>query len=146
MTERETQLRKFFDEIKDFTYVVQRNWQELPRDFAVLGHGDLDLFATDQDKRRIEAVLQKYPDIPCDVRSPEDNYYPYEINEMLLKGRMGFGGFWIPNPMTAFFALYYHNLIHKQGDPYGFDLEKMFKQMFPPVKCKDAGVGFYGID
>ena len=113
MTDRETQLRQFFDEIKDFTYVVQRNWENLPADYLVPGHDDLDLFATDDDKRRIETVLQRYPDIRCDVRSPEDDYYPYDINEMLLKNRMGQGGFWIPNPMTAFFSLFYPHPIHK---------------------------------
>lgn len=146
MTPREFTLRAFFDEIKDLTYVVQRNWENLPADYEVDGHKDLDLFATDDDKRRIESILQKYPEILCDVRSPEDDYYPHDISEMLLKNRMGQGGVWIPNPMTAFFAIYYHNLIHKQDDPYKEKLNKMFKQMFPPVKCKDAGVGFYGIN
>lgn len=144
MTPREFTLREFFKEIEDFQYVVQRNWENLPADYVVDGHGDLDLFATDDDKRRIWSILQKYPEILCDVRSPEDDYYPAELSEMLLYNRIGMGGVWIPSPTVAFYALYYHNLVHKADNPYKEKLDKMFKQMFYPVRCKDAGVGFYG--
>lgn len=144
MTPREFTLREFFKEIEGFNYVVQRNWENLPYDYEVAGHQDLDLFATDEDKKKIEKILEKYPEIPCDVRSPEDDYYPHDLNVLLLESRHGMGGVWIPSPLAGFLALYYHNLVHKQGSPYEEKLGKMFKQMFPPVKCKDNGVGFYG--
>lgn len=144
MTPREFTIREFFKEIHNFNYVVQRNWDNLPRDYVVDGHDDLDLFATDDDKHRIESVLQKYPEIHCDVRSPEDNYYPKEMSEMLLKYRVEVNAeFFILQPEVAFLVLYYHNLIHKQDNPYGKKLNEMFKLMFPPVRCKDLGVGFY---
>lgn len=136
-------LRKFFDEIKGFNYVVQRNWENLPFSYEVNGHGDLDLFSTDDDKRRIEYVLQNYPEILCDVRSPEDNYYPEKIANLLLATREEDDGFFIPAPMAAFLALYYHNSVHKQGNPYGPKLNEMFNEMFPPVRCKDEGVGYF---
>lgn len=146
MEEREFQLREFFKEIEGFKYVVQRNWENLPKDYAVDGHDDLDLFASDEDKSKIETILKKYPQINCDVRSPFDDYYPPEISNRLLNDRIGAGGFWIPEQRTAFVALFYHNLIHKQGNPYKEKLEKMFKQIFYPVRCKDPGVGFYGFN
>lgn len=140
----EQELRELFDGIKDLKYVVQRNWKNLPNSYLVDGHGDLDLFSTDEDKPKILDMLANYPEIPCDVRSPEDDYYPYEISMMLLEGRIKKpDGFYIPNPMAAFFALYYHNLIHKNNDPYRNELERRFKSIFPPVRCKDPGVGFY---
>lgn len=143
---REFLIRKFFEDIKGFTYVVQRNWENLPFDYATNGHDDLDLFATDDDKHRIESVLQNYPEILCDVRSPKDLYYPADISAMLLQNRVEQDGFYIPNPIAGFLAIYYHNLIHKEGDPYKAKLESMFKEMFPPVRCKDTGVGFYGVN
>lgn len=146
MNPREFTIRAFFEEIHGFDYVVQRNWDNLPVDYAFDGHDDLDLFATDEDKRAIEVVLGRYPEVRCDVRSPQDDYYPEDVSSMLLMGRMEKDGFWIPAPLPAFFALYYHNLIHKQGNPYGKKLDDSFKAMFPPVRCKDAGVGFHGSD
>lgn len=140
---REFLISHFFEKIRGLTYVVQRNWENLPGDYEVDGHGDLDLFATDEDKIKIQEILKEYPEIPCDVRSPEDDYYPREIAEMLLISRTEQKGFFVPGPIPAFIALYYHDLIHKEGNPYGAKLKKTFKEAFPPVRCKDAGVGFY---
>ena len=140
---REFLIRQFFDDIKHLNYVVQRNWDNLPKDYALPGHNDLDLFSTDEDKPKIQEILKKYEEIYCDVRSPEDDYYPYELFMMLLQNRVEKDGFFIPNTMAAFFALYYHNLIHKKDDPYNYKLRMLFKEMFPPVKCKDEGVGYY---
>ena len=144
MTQREIILRKFFEEIYGFEYVVQRNWESLPFDYAVNGHDDLDLFVSDIEKPNIQRILkEKYPEILCDVRSPEDDYYPMNLSVLLLANRVEQDGFYIPNPMAAFFAIYYHNLVHKQDGPYDNKLKDMFKEMFPPVRCKDRGVGFY---
>lgn len=137
-------LTDFLLEIKGFIYVVQRNWENLPESYVVDGHDDLDLFATNDDKSRIQSVLQRYPDIHCDVRSEEDDYYPTDIGDKLLSNRLEINGFFIPNDQAAFDALYYHNLIHKEGNPYGDKLGQLFKKIYPPVKCKDLGVGFYG--
>lgn len=139
-------LKDFLAEIKGFIYVVQRNWENLPESYAVDGHEDLDLFATNDDKSRIQSVLQKYPDIKCDVRSEEDDYYPVDIADHLLSNRLETNGFFIPNDQAAFDALYYHNLIHKEGNPYGKKLAQMFKKIYAPVRCKDMGVGHYDTD
>ena len=136
-------LQDFFREIKDLNWVVQRNWQNLPGSYEVIGHSDLDLFSTDEDKQKIVEILKKYPTIPCDVRSLEDDYYPREIADRMLNNRIEMDGFYIPEPEVAFFALYYHNLVHKSGNDYRFVLEDMFKKMFSPVKCKDGGVGYF---
>ena len=148
----EEQLTAFFKEIKDLYYVVQRNWENLPHHFEVDGHGDLDLFATDDHKHKILGILQKYPDIKCDVRSQEDDYYPFDLGDHLLSNRLDWNAremahmdfpIYIPNDQAAFEALFYHNMIHKQDDSYKTKLRAMFKRMYPPVKCKDEGVGYY---
>ncbi len=146
MEPREFTIREFFKEIDGFNYVVQRNWDNLPNSYVVDNHDDLDLFSTNEDKKKIQEVLEKYPEIHCDVRSPEDDYYPWELGEFLLMNKVKGDGFWKPNDFNAFHALYYHNLIHKQGSPYEEKLNKMFKELFPPIRCKDKGVGFYGVN
>lgn len=135
-------LAKFLIEIRDLHYVVQRHWENFPEGL-VEGHPDIDLFVSEKDNEEILNIVKKYPRIPIDVRSPEDGYYPFEIGMALLtdrviKERM----FWVPNPKAHFLSLYYHNLVHKGNNPYGKDLEKIFKEAYPPVRCSDQGVGY----
>lgn len=136
-------IQAFLDEIKGFIYVVQRNWENLPESCAVDGHDDLDLFCINGHKSMIRQIAEKYPDLHVDIRSEEDDYYPTDIGDHLLSNRLETKGFFIPNDEAAFEALFYHNLIHKNDNPYGKKLAQMFKAMYPPVRCKDSGVGFY---
>jgi len=136
-------LVKFLIEIRGLHYVVQRNWENLP-DGITKEHPDIDLFVSEKDKKKLLSVIKKYPEFPADVRSPQDNYYPFEIGIALLTNRIIKEGlFWVPNPKAHFLSLYYHNLVHKENNPYGKDLEKIFKKAYPPVRCIDQGVGYY---
>lgn len=135
-------LAKFLGEIRSLHYVVQRHWAELPDNF-IEGHSDIDLFVSEKDKDELLSIVKKYPEIPIDVRSPEDGYYPLDIGLALLTDRtIEKGLFWIPNPRPHFLALYYHSLIHKGDHPYEKELRHIFKKAFPPVRCKDQGVGY----
>ena len=136
-------LEDFFKEVKNLNYVVQRNWENLP-DGWTEGHEDLDLFVSEEDERKLLEIVNKYSEIKIDIRSPRDNYYPEEIEKMLLLGaELEKDLFWIPNPPAHFLSLYYHSLIHKEGHPYKEKLKKIFKEAFPPVRCTDEGVGFF---
>lgn len=136
-------LERLATEIRPLNYVVQRNWENLPDDFRFDGHFDLDLFVSEEDKPALEKILLKYPEIPVDVRSASDDYYPASIAEVFLTNRREYGGFWIPCAPAAFVAIYYHSVFHKKDNPYADRLKKLFAEVFPPVKAKDPGVGFY---
>lgn len=134
-------------ELSRFNYIVQRNWENLPDSIVVNGHEDLDLFTTDQDKWDLQQVIKPFQEhIKIDVRSPEDDYYPEVLaNSLLFKeNQTEYGGFRVPVPLIAFLTLYYHSLVHKENNPYKAKLDAIFKGLYPPIKAKDDGVGFYG--
>ncbi len=136
-------IAKFLGEIRNLHYVVQRHWAELPDKF-IEGHSDIDLFVSEKDREELSSVVKRYPEIPIDVRSPEDGYYPLDIGLALLTDRIIEKGlFWIPNSRTHFLSLYYHSLIHKDDNPYRLEVSEIFKKAYPPVRCKDSGVGYY---
>lgn len=138
----ELKIAEFLGEIRWLHYVVQRNWEKLPGGF-VEGHADLDLFVSERDREKLLSIVAKYPEIPIDVRYPDDGYYPLEIGLAMLTDRVAGDLFWRPNNKAHFLSLYYHNLIHKENDPYGKELKEIFKKAYPPVKCEDEGVGFH---
>lgn len=130
------------EKIKHLNYVVQRNWDNLPESCEVGVHKDLDLFVSEDDRDELVRHLEPYYEL-VDVRSPRDDYYPREISEQLLASHRWHGGFRIPSESAAFLALYYHNLVHKDGDPYKDELDDLFIEAYPPVQCADQGVGYY---
>ena len=128
-------LARFLIEIRDLHYVVQRHWGNLPNGF-VKGHLDIDLFVSGRDYEKLLIIAKKYPEIPIDVRSPGDGYYPFDIGIALLTNRLLKERiFWVPNPKAHFLSLYYHNLVHKENNPYGKKLEEIFREAYPcPIK------------
>lgn len=127
--------KQLFDEIKGFNYVVQRNWEN------EAGHDDLDLFVSLDDCPSVELICRNYPLV--DVRYEGDGYYPREIEKLLLSENRVFDGYRIPTARAHFISLYYHNTVHKQGNPYADKLRQLFLEVYPPTKCIDPGVGFY---
>ena len=141
--ELSTLLKQLAMELGRFDYVVQRNWENLPDTYEVDGHGDLDLFVSDLDRNEVDIVVRPYQQyFPIDVRSPRDNYYPDRINMLLLEARRQYNGFYIPNEIAFFWALYWHNMAHKDGDPYRKKLNQVFTMINRPVQCIDKGVKY----
>lgn len=138
-------MNEFFKKIRGLNYIVQRNWDNLPESVEVDGHDDLDLFVSEEDRDELEAILKENPEMDkiTDVRSARDNYYPGVINLELLRSTKTLNGVRIPNPKAHFNSLYYHNAVHKDDNPYGEKLEELFLEMYPAIKCRDEGVGFY---
>ena len=137
-------LEHFFYKIRNYDYVVQRNFQNLPESYVVGAHDDLDLFCADEYKAAMLLIISEHPEFKIDVRSEKDKYYPQEIGDMLLEKRKMIGKYiYIPNSRGHFFSLYYHNAVHKKDNPYGEKLKELFLETFHPVKCTDDGVGFY---
>jgi hypothetical protein len=133
---RTDELRRLAELISHIDYVVQRNWDFPPE------HDDIDLFTSNEEKQELIYLTRDFP-IKVDVRSPEDLYYPDEVNDLMLVGKREANGFKIPSAKASFLALYYHNLVHKKDNPYGDKLGEMFLEWMPPVKCTDNGVGYY---
>lgn len=127
--------KQLFQEIQSFNYVVQRNWE--PDD----KHDDLDLFVSNEDYKAVKAICDKYELI--DLRTPGDGYYPEEIEDELLDNPRFVDGMKVPSLKAHFLSLYYHNAVHKQGNPYGEKLRKLFLEIYKPVRCQDAGVEYY---
>jgi|14_taG_2_1085336.scaffolds.fasta_scaffold50969_2 hypothetical protein len=131
--------QSFLEKIEGLNYVVQRNWDYLPERTET--HDDIDIFVSLEDKDEMLFFAEHYDFV--DVRFPGDGYYPKEIEEKLLTDRREYNGFWIPSKEAHFLALYYHNLVHKQDNPYGDHLESLFLEWCKPTRCVDEGVGYY---
>ena len=139
-------LKEFFKEIYEFEYVVMRNFENLPEDYEVGNHKDLDIFCSDLAKTRMKEIALKYPEIPIDIFSPEDDYYPEEIAETMLEDRATIRDVdttvYIPNSRAYFFSLFYHNSVHKENGTYGKEREQLCLKPFRPIKLKEEGVGY----
>lgn len=137
-------LEKLAKDLSKFTYVIQRNWDNLPGDYKVDGHEDIDIFVHEDERNDLEMAIAPYREhIPIDVRSERDNYYPPNIAFLMLEARKQHNGFYIPNELAHYVSLNYHNLVHKKDNPYGKKLNQLFLEIYRPVKCVDNGVGYY---
>jgi len=130
--------KEFGEQIREFDYVVQRNWDGLPNEPGC----DIDIFASTNHAALIQALAQSLP-IKVDVRFPGDGYYPHTIEHELLADHRLHKGWKIPTKQAAYDALMYHSLIHKENHPYEQKLVTMFLQIHPPTEPDDKGVGFY---
>ncbi len=126
------------EELRKFNYVVQRNWEGLPE--LDKEHPDLDLLVSDEDYNDCLLVTQEYPWV--DLRCPSDGYYPRYIADQMLVDRRDHEGWAIPNNKAHFLSLYYHNAVHKNGNPYGDKLRDIFLTWLPATKPDDPHVQF----
>lgn len=125
------------DKIAHLRYVVTRNWEQLPH--ISDEHPDLDIFVAGEDYEEMLSLAEPY----YDVRTQGDGYYPKYIEEKLLDVPREYKGFKVPGPEAYFLSLYYHNAVHKKGDPYGERLRDIFLSWINPTRPFDAGVNFY---
>ena len=137
---------QFFQAIQDIDYIVQRNWDNLPKSCEVDEHKDIDLFVNENERAILEDIIAAFylKNTIIDVRSQRDLYYPEEIGYDLLKFPRIFNGFIkIPNKQSHFISLYYHNVVHKKDNPYDEKLKEIFLSAYSPIRCIDKGVGYY---
>lgn len=129
-------LRKLFSYMNDidFSYIVLRNWENLPDDMREGEHGDLDLLVYDLDHFR-EIFPDVIPVNPLprvrhkiviegikhymDVRYVGDGYYPTNFQLNMLETReLNDNGFYTPNPVHHRIGLAYHAVHHKNVNKY----------------------------
>lgn len=124
-------LRQFFNYLNDidFSYVVLRNWENLPDSVEYGDHSDLDLLVYDFNHwrevfpnakaefplPRVRFKVQiKDTFIYVDVRSVGDGYYPADFQQAILETReFNKNGFWTPNPIHHRLGLAYHCVHHR---------------------------------
>lgn len=129
-------LRQFFSYMNDvdFSYVVLRNFENLPDSVEYGDHSDLDLLVYDYNHWReiFTEARAEYPQprvrykIPiqdtfifADIRSVGDGYYPADFQLAILEHReYNSRGFWTPSPMHHRLALSYHACHHKNQNTY----------------------------
>lgn len=110
-------------------YVVMRNFEPLPDQFTVKGHGDIDLLVRGlkhtrnianstpvfpQEHRVHDRVVIGGTKVPFDFRHVGDNYYHRRWQEAMLSTRRLERGFYRPCDIHYFYSLLYHALVHKK--------------------------------
>lgn len=127
------QLFQYLNDV-DFSYVVLRNWENLPESVELGDHSDLDLLVYDFNHWR-EIFPEAKAEFPlprvrfkisigdeyiyADIRSVGDGYYPADFQQAILDNReWNPKGFWTPNPLHHRLALAYHVVHHKNSNTY----------------------------
>ena len=151
-------LRKLFEYMHDidFPYVVMRNFENLPDNIHIKGHGDLDLLVYDLKhfKELFPDIKPVYPsprvqyranvgglNIYIDVRSVGDGYYPTDFQLNMLDTReYNPDGFFTPNPVFHRLGLVYHVVHHKGSNNYTNWLgDATVKELADALKESDIG-------
>jgi hypothetical protein len=111
--------------------VVLRNWDNLPDDYRLGEHSDLDLLVYDYDhffeifpkSQKVYSLPRVRTKIPignsflyADIRYLGDDYYPLEFEKNILKSREKHPrGFYTPDYTHHTIALAYHAVHHKNS-------------------------------
>lgn len=150
-----SQLFEYLNNI-DFSYVVLRNWENLPDSVELGDHSDLDLLVYDFEhfKEVITEGRFEYPyprvrmKIPigdtyifADIRHIGDGYYPADFEQQILDNReWNDKGFWTPNAVCHTMALAYHAVHHKNENIYERWLgNSTVKELFEALKQSEIG-------
>lgn len=110
-------------------YCVLRNFECLPDEYTVEGHGDIDLLVEDnkymsyltlakpifhESYRVYHTIKIAGTDVPFDFRFVGDNYYDKPWEEQILKNRqLKKDLFYTPSNEDLFYSLLYHAYIQK---------------------------------
>jgi len=154
-----------FYAIDDITYVVIRNFDNLPNSVKLGPHSDLDLlFASRHDvnkfihithaektfkeEYRVQhkvAIGKDY--ILCDLRVIGDMYFPLPLCVDMINIRIRHKCFWVPSEPTHSIALAYHAHIHKKRLTNDYRKRVRYSKcdilnMIEPTKPKDRSVGY----
>jgi hypothetical protein len=123
-------LEEFFSVLTalDGTWMVLRNFENLPDDCRLGAHSDIDILSDHPQEFIRLAGLRRASWLPfravwrarvgdsyvnIDLRTPTDGYYPPAMAEMLLRCTAVHRGIPVPAPEAYFYSLAYHALVHK---------------------------------
>ena len=156
-------IQDMFSVIDDVSYVVIRNFDNLPDSIKFGQHSDLDLlFASKADvdkfiklthaektfkeEYRVQhkvTIGNNY--ILCDLRVIGDNYFPLSLCVDMINNRIRCKCFWVSSEPWHSIALTYHAYIHKKNmtDDYRKRIicsKNDIRTMFETTKPKDRSV------
>lgn len=143
-------LEELFHCINQFcNYVILRNFECIPNEYTIEGHGDIDLLVDNLDEivyltnakkvfledcRVHYSIMIQNKEVLFDFRYLGDNYYPREIQQRLLDTRIFERCFYRPYGEMYFYTLLYHALIHKPI--FSSDYRKRLKDLAPSTFLK----------
>lgn len=154
-------LKEYFADINSagISYVVMRNWENLPGSAELGEHSDLDLLVDSSDLAKffhttlpihrsrqaiINQVIQPVGEsyVKVDVRTSRDNYLPPRLADEILSTRVlsKVNECYIPgNTDLLFYSLVYHAAFQKPkiSDEYVEKLLKISPEDFDKAKIKD---------
>jgi hypothetical protein len=128
-------------------YVVLRNFEPLPDEYNLAGHGDIDflvddlsrmVFVSNAKKVHAENYRVHYTaqisgePVPMDFRFVGDGYMDANWERDLLRNRVWCEkGFYAPPPEAYFYSLLYHAAVHKRAvaDDYRVRLAKLGSEL-----------------
>lgn len=112
-------------------YCVLRNYECLPNEYTLEGHGDIDLLVDNFNYIRYLTLAKPvYPDfhyrvhytinianeeIPFDFRFLGDNYYDIKWQKKILESRELYNNVYVPNAENYFYSLLYHAYVQKKS-------------------------------
>lgn len=130
-------LAQFFSYMNhtSFSYVVLRNWENLPYHVETGAHSDLDILVYDLDhflelfphlervypapRVQFKLFLDSGEFVQLDARYVGDGYYPDHFEQAILDTReWNENGFFTPNPIHHRLGLVYHCVHHKGHNNY----------------------------
>ncbi|WP_375239538.1 hypothetical protein [Aurantibacter sp.] len=134
-------------------YVVLRNFECLPNEYNVEGHGDIDVLVENENfmayltgaknmspKKSYRCNYEiniNNEQVPFDFRFLGDNYYDVAWEKNILETKeLAKDTFYVPNQENHFFSLLYHAVIHKRsiGKDYIKKLNSINDSFIPNFK------------
>lgn len=112
------------------SYLVLRNFEDMPGSYCMDTHGDVDLLVSDpaevayllnlsivfRENYRVHYRMNiNNQTIRVDLRSPGDGYYDRDWQESMLEARVLQNGFYVPAGEDHKYSLLYHALVHKRA-------------------------------
>lgn len=121
--------KEFFFALKDYDYVILRNFESFPVELCKDSHPDIDILCRNSKKLAEQVGLvnrRGYHDqvhyiveidginVDVDLRSVGDGYYDRKWEETILKTKVVHKElFYVPNLENYFYSLLYHALVQK---------------------------------
>ena len=133
-------------------YVILRNWQALPEEVDIGGHGDLDMLVEDLKKAEfVLSAIKHFPgehrvhykvpildsSIRADLRYVGDRYYHPKWEKDILQRRiLNPKGFYTPSDEDHFYTLLYHGACHKSWQWPRAEYVKVLLELAPGLGLK----------
>ncbi len=136
----------------EISYVILRNWQALPEEVDIGGHGDLDMLVEDLKKaEQVLSAIKHFPgehrvhyrvpvrdsSIRADLRYVGDRYYHPKWEADILQRRiLNPKGFFTPSDEDHFYTLLYHGACHKSWQWPRAEYVKVLVELAPFIGLK----------